>query len=193
MVRHYITDRLTLPRGQSLLDSIARILQNSADQIQIREKDLSARDLFALVQAALTLPNPRNVAILVNTRVDIALAAGASGAHLPAGSPPPQSWRNLVPKGFLIGVSCHTPDEVATAEAEGADYVVFGPVFAPLSKSSPLAPRGLAGLAQAVKSTLIPVFALGGITRENAAQCQAAGAKGIAGITLFQSQFLSGS
>jgi thiamine-phosphate pyrophosphorylase len=175
------------------LDSIAHNLQSAADQIQIREKDLSARDLFTLVQAAVALPNPRRVAILVNSRVDVALAAGASGVHLPSGSPPPQSWRNLVPKGFLIGVSCHTPNEVSTAEAEGADYVVFGPVFAPLSKSSPLAPRGLDGLAQAVKATRIPVLALGGITAENVAQCEAVGAKGIAGITLFQSQFLSGS
>jgi thiamine-phosphate pyrophosphorylase len=193
MIRHYITDRLTLPPGQSLLDSIANNLQTAADQIQIREKDLSARDLYALVQAAMTLPNPRNIPILVNTRVDVALAAGASGAHLPAGSPPPQSWCNLVPKGFLIGVSCHTPDEVTAAEAEGADYVLFGPVFAPLSKTSDLAPRGLDGLAQAVKATRIPVFALGGVSRENAAQCEAAVAKGIAGISFFQSQFSSSS
>jgi thiamine-phosphate pyrophosphorylase len=193
MIRHYITDRLALSPGQSLLDSIARNLRTGADQIQIREKDLSARDLHALVQAALALPNPRNIPILVNTRVDIAIAAGASGSHLPAGSPGPQSWRNLVPQGFLIGVSCHTREEITTAEAEEADYVVFGPVFAPLSKTSNLAPRGLDGLAQAVKATRLPVFALGGITSENAPRCEAAGARGIAGISLFQSQFSSSS
>lgn len=192
MVRHYITDRHTLPAAQTLLDSIARNLR-IADQIQIREKDLSTIHLYALVKAALSLPNPRKVAILVNTRVDIALAAGASGAHLPAGSPPAQMWRKSVPNGFLIGVSCHTPEEVRIAAEEGASYVVFGPVFAPLSKSSHLAPRGLEGLAHAVKAASIPVFALGGITRENIPLCEAAGAKGIAGISLFQSQFFSGS
>jgi thiamine-phosphate pyrophosphorylase len=192
VVRHYITDRHTLPPGQTLLDSIARNLR-IVDQIQIREKDLSAHHLYALVKAALALPNPRKVAILVNTRVDIALATGASGAHFPAGSPSPRTWRKSAPSNFLIGVSCHTPEEVRIAAEEGADYAVFGPVFAPLSKSSGLAPRGLEGLAQAVKAASIPVFALGGVTKENTPLCEAAGAKGIAGISLFQSQFFSGS
>lgn len=192
MVRHYITDRHSLPAGQTLLNSIARNLR-IADQIQIREKDLSASYLYALVKAALALPNPRKVAILVNTRVDIAIATRASGAHLPAGSASPQTWRKSAPRGFVIGVSCHTPEEVRIAAEEGADYVVFGPVFAPLSKGSLLVPRGLDGLAEAVKATSIPVFALGGITRENTPLCEAAGAKGIAGISLFQSQFFSGN
>jgi thiamine-phosphate pyrophosphorylase len=102
-------------------------------------------------------------------------------------------WRKSAPGAFLIGVSCHTAEEVRIASEEGADYVVFGPVFTPLSKSSHLSPRGLDGLAQAVKTTSIPVFALGGVTRENTPLCEAAGAKGIAGISLFQSQFFSGS
>ena len=187
MVRYYITDRHTLPARQTLLGSIAHNLRAGADWIQIREKDLSARDLRSLVQAALGLPNPRHVVILVNTRVDVALAAGASGAHLPAGSPPPQAWRAVVPKGFLIGVSCHTVEEVGAAQKEGADYVVFGPVFAPLSKASDLPPRGLDGLAQAVMAVSIPVFALGGITEENMPLCVASGAKGVAGISMFQS------
>jgi len=104
MLRCYITDRRTLPNGRALLDSISAHLQAGADWIQIREKDLFARELYDLVQAALALPNPRNVPILVNSRVDVALAAGAAGAHLPSNSPAPRSWRGLVPKGFLIGV-----------------------------------------------------------------------------------------
>lgn len=192
MLRCYITDRHTLPGGSTLLDSIARNLQAGPDWIQIREKDLSARSLYELVQAAVSLPNPRGVPILVNSRVDVALAAGASGVHLPSHSPEPRCWRGfvsreLVPKGFLIGVSCHTKDEVRAAGEEGADYVVFGPVFAPLSKGSGLAPRGLDELADAVAATDIPVLALGGVTNENAGLCIAAGAKGIAGISLFQS------
>jgi thiamine-phosphate pyrophosphorylase len=92
-----------------------------------------------------------------------------------------------VPAGFLWGVSCHSIDEVRAAEQEGAGYVVFGPVFAPLSKLSGLAPRGLDELARAARGVHIPVLALGGITRANAQSCVEAGAAGVAGISLFQS------
>ena len=181
-------------QGQSLitcaitnrLDSIARNLSR-ADWIQIREKDLPARDLFTLVEAALRLPNPRATKIIVNTRVDVALAAGAAGAHLPAGSPPANRWREIVPKGFLIGVSCHSVEEVRSAESDGADYVVFGPVFDPLSKPATLPARGLTELARAAAAVKIPVLALGGITNDNAKQCVEAGAAGVAGISLFES------
>jgi thiamine-phosphate pyrophosphorylase len=157
----------------------------SPDWVQIREKDLSARDLYELVRAATELPNPRGVKFLVNTRVDVALAAGCVGAHLPSGSPPPRFWRSITPPGFLFGVSCHTVEEVRQAEQDGADYVLFGPVFAPLSKSSNLNPRGVEELALAAACVKIPVLALGGITRRNQAACVAAGAAGIAGISLY--------
>ncbi|HEY6343597.1 MAG TPA: thiamine phosphate synthase [Bryobacteraceae bacterium] len=158
----------------------------SPDWVQIREKDLSARELYELVRGALELPNPRDVKFLVNTRVDVALAAGCAGAHLPSGSPPPRFWRSISPPGFLFGVSCHAVEEVRQAEQDGADYVLFGPVFAPLSKSSNLNPRGFEELALAAASVKIPVLALGGITRQNEAACVAAGAAGIAGISLYQ-------
>jgi len=118
--------------------------------------------------------------------MDVALAAGAAGLHLPAGSIPPRVWRPIAPPGFLIGVSCHTVDEVRAAENNGADYVVFGPVFAPVSKASDLAPRGLDGLAQAARAVRIPVLALGGVTRENTPRCMETGAAGVAGISMFQ-------
>ena len=86
----------------------------------------------------------------------------------------------------MIGVSCHSLADVRQAEAEGADYAVFGPVFTPLSKSSVLDPRGLEGLAQAAAAVRIPVLALGGVTNENSAACISTGAAGIAGISLFQ-------
>ncbi len=183
----YITDRRTLPVHTKLIDNIARNLAAGVEWIQIREKDLSARELFDLTALALGLPNPHQAKILVNTRVDVALAAGANGAHLPGGSPAPRRWRACSPKGFLMGVSCHTLDEVRAGEQEGADYVVFGPVFAPRSKVTDLEPRGLNRLAEAARAVRIPVLALGGITRENAPDCMRAGAAGVAAISLYQS------
>ncbi len=169
MIRCCITNRLTRPAG--------------ADWVQIRDKQLPARELIEIVREAMAC----GAKVLVNTRVDVAMAAGAAGAHLPAGSIAPSVWRRITPPGFLIGVSCHTLDEVQRAEAEDADYVVFGPVFAPLSKASDLAPRGLHELGRVSKAVKIPVLALGGITWDNANACVEAGAAGVAGITLFQS------
>jgi thiamine-phosphate pyrophosphorylase len=186
VLRCYITDRCQLPSREALLEAIARNLAAGIDWIQIREKDLSARDLFDLVQCARALPNPAATKILINTRVDVALAAGAAGAHLPSGSPPPSRWRAITPPDFLIGVSCHTLEEARAAEQDGADYTLFGPVFAPLSKSADLPPRGLVRLAEVARAVRIPVLALGGITRENASECTSAGAAGVAAISLFQ-------
>jgi thiamine-phosphate pyrophosphorylase len=189
MLRCYITDRKLLAAGVLLENAMARVVadrRNAPNWIQIREKDLPARELFELVRHAVDLASPASVKILVNTRFDVALAAGAAGVHLPSGAPSPERWRSLAPPGFLIGVSCHTLPDLLAAERGGADYAVFGPVFPPRSKSSDLMPRGIAGLRQAARSVKIPVLALGGITQENADECAAAGAAGIAAISLFQ-------
>ena len=164
----------------------ARAIAAGVDWVQIREKDLSVRHLLELVQRAVLLAAGSRTKIVVNSRPDIALAAHAAGMHLPAGSISPQTWRAMTPRGFLIGVSCHTIDEVAEAEASDANYVLFGPVFAPTSKASDLAPRGLAGLTAAAQAVRIPVLALGGITDANAQSCVDAGAAGVAGISMFQ-------
>jgi thiamine-phosphate pyrophosphorylase len=178
MIRYCLSDR-RLGAVESLLSS------GAVEWVQIRDKELAARELIELVRRALALPNPHGAKILVNTRVDVAMAAGAAGVHLPAGSISPSEWREITPEGFLIGVSCHSTDEVLRAEKEGADYVLFGPVFSPLSKTSDLAPRGLDELRRVSRAVKIPVLALGGITWENAAECLEAGAAGVAGITLF--------
>lgn len=152
--------------------------------IQVREKRLSARELCRWTE--LVLASAGTAKVLVNARADVALACGAAGVHLPGDAPPPSLWRPLVPPGFLFGVSCHTVEEVRRAESEGADFVLFAPVFAPLSKTSPLPPQGLARLAEACRAVRIPVLALGGVTWSNAPSCLDAGAAGIAGITLFR-------
>lgn len=208
MIRCYITDRHSIDGAslEALLGCIGRFLNEpptSGDVkwIQVREKDLGARELRDLVRSALALPSPHGSQtkcaqdstnglcagkIIVNGRMDVALAAGAAGVHLPAGSIGVDRWRAIAPQGFLIGVSCHTLDEVREAESTGADYVLFGPVFAPLSKTSDLSPRGIEGLREAVRAVRIPVLALGGITKENTQMCVDAGAAGVAGISMFQ-------
>jgi thiamine-phosphate pyrophosphorylase len=153
-----------------------------ADWVQIRDKELGGRELVELVRRAIGMARK----VLVNTRVDVAIAAGAAGVHLPSGSVAASTWRAIVPEAFLIGVSCHSLDDVLRAESEGADYVLFGPVFAPLSKGSDLAPRGVGELGRVARAVRIPVLALGGITWENAEDCVEAGAAGVAGITLFR-------
>jgi thiamine-phosphate pyrophosphorylase len=149
--------------------------------IQIRAKQLSARDLDALVRTLLRVA--RNTSVLVNTRTDVALACGAHGVHLPAGSMSPETIRRIAPAEFLIGVSCHTLDELQAAEREGADFAVYGPVFPSVTKS--LSPIGIEAFREAVASVQLSVYALGGVTAENAPQCIQAGAAGVAGISLF--------
>jgi thiamine-phosphate pyrophosphorylase len=129
--------------------------------------------------------------ILINDRLDVALATQAGGVHLGEQSLPPQEARRLAnslqrEKDFLIGASCHSLEAAQAAERGGADYLFFGPVFATPSKAAYGAPQGLERLAEVCRAVRLPVLAIGGITLENAAACVSAGASGIAAIRLFQ-------
>jgi thiamine-phosphate pyrophosphorylase len=183
VLRYYITDRKAAGGTAPLLRYAERALAQGVELLQVREKDLSARDLLRLVEQIVELARPHATRILVNARADIALAAGAHGVHLPAGSPSAEVLRAIAPPGFRIGVSTHTLAEIQTAQSESADFVVFGPVFPTPSKSGPV---GLDALREAARLSSIPILALGGITATNAQSCVDAGAAGIAGISLFQ-------
>jgi thiamine-phosphate pyrophosphorylase len=181
---YYITD------GKQLRDDplgvIASALRAGVDLVQIREKHLSPKELLDLARAAAQLARGTQTRILVSTRLDVALAAGAHGVHLPAGSVSPAEIRRISPPGFVVGVSCHDPREVRQAASEGADFAVFGPVFDTPSKRAYGPPQGLKRLQKACQQAGLPVLALGGVEVGNAAKCIAAGAAGIAGISLFQ-------
>jgi thiamine-phosphate pyrophosphorylase len=172
MVRYFITDRRLCGGLPGLLDAIERQITLGIEFIQIREKDLSARDVYEFTRKVVAVRGGRSSKILVNERADIALAAGADGVHLPAQAPVATLPR------LMVGRSCHTEDEVLRAQA---DFVTFGPVFQSPGKGPPV---GLDALRQACSHGK-PVFALGGVTWENAAGCLEAGASGIAGIRLF--------
>lgn len=154
---------------------------------QIREKSLPARVLYELTARAAEITRGSKTRLLVNDRADIALAAGADGVHLTARSLPADVVRSMCRPEFLIGVSTHSLAGARTAQAGGADFIVFGPVFDTESKRAFGEPQGLEKLRE-VTSELgeFPVLAIGGVTRENAAACIGAGASGYAGISMFE-------
>ena len=205
---YYITDRKAFPgnemdRRERLLAKVHEAVLANVDFIQLREKDLPSRELELLARAAASLiANVRNsnaervTKLLINSRADVALAVEADGIHLRSDdisvTEAKEIWQkherytsaHFSPKLPVVGVSCHSPEEVAIAEAAGASFAVFAPVFE--KKDSPGVPaKGLLSLQKASKASL-PVLALGGVTLANARSCIEAGASGIAAIRLFQ-------
>ncbi len=184
MRRYYITNRKAVGGVAAVLRCMERNIRDGVDMIQIREYDLPAAELIDLTRRAVALVAGTSTRILVNSRADIAVITGAHGVHLPANSIPPARLRPIRPSGFVIGVSCHTRMELQRAQTEDADFAVFGPVFPSPGKGAAV---GIDGLRAAVRGLRLPVYALGGITKQNAADCLAAGATGVAAITWFQS------
>lgn len=194
---YYITDRRQFPgdsrkQERLLLEKIAECAAAGVEYIQLREKDLNARALEELAGKAMNALSGSVTKLLVNARTDVALACGAHGVHLPAGDLPPSEIRAIFARANVvapvIAVSTHSPAEIVYAEAHGADFAVFGPVF---EKAGSANPEGLEQLRQVSSLTksraaALPVIALGGITLKNAVRCTEAGAAGIAGIRLFQ-------
>lgn len=209
MLLYYITDRKQFAgdetaRRSALLRKIEEAARAGVNFIQLREKDLSGRDLEILATKAAHLlrtccaiedrPKTR---LLINSRADVAIACGANGVHLPAGDisasdiralwqrkPPSAVYRDGEEKRPVISVACHSSSDVARAAAEAVDFAILAPIFE--KKNAPGAePVGLSGLREACRQK-IPIMALGGITLENAHACCEAGAAGIAGIRLFQ-------
>jgi thiamine-phosphate pyrophosphorylase len=208
MLLYYITDCTQFPGNESarrsaLLAKVRECALAGVDYIQLREKDLSGRELEELAKAVVTEVRVagRNTKLLINSRMDIAIACGADGVHLRSGEedPNPGDARAIFASAGapspIIAASCHAEKEVALAESHGADFVVFGPVF----EKSGVPGSGLQELrricakvslanekTEAVARARLPVLALGGVTLENAAECLRAGAAGVAGIRLFQ-------
>lgn len=185
---YYITDRHQLQAGSisALLSSIQRAAAWGVDFIQLREKDLSDLELFGLTKEAVRLTNSTRCRILVNGRLDIALAGGAHGVHLPSAGLSISDLKPYLPKRFILGVSTHSGREAWRAVQGGACYILLGPVFRTPSKIRFGVPLGLPRFEKICSALPVPVIGLGGIRSDNISGVLAAGAAGIAGIRLFQ-------
>jgi len=182
----YITDRRALD-PEPLLPRVLAAVRAGVDVVQIREKDLATRPLLDLVlSVAEEARRLDTTKVVVNDRLDVALAAGTAGVHLGAHSLPAGLVRSIVPAGFLVGVSCHSLEEALGTEEAGADYILFGPIFETPSKLSYGPPLGIEKLRKVASQVRLPILALGGITVERIRPCLEAGATGIAGIRIFQ-------
>lgn len=177
---YLITDRRSLAPGQDLLATVRSALQGGVRAVQLREKDLSAAELYPLALELRRLTREFSARLLINDRVDLALAVAADGVHLGNHSLPVAVARQILGYERLIGVSTHHPHEVERAAAGGADFVTFGPVYATPSKLPYGPPVGLKSLAAACAHASLPLFALGGVTAAHLSELRAAGCTRVA-------------
>ena len=181
--RLYLVTDHTQTAGRPLIETVAAALRGGVDAVQLRAKDLTARELVALGAHLRPLCDQHRARLLVNDRIDVALAVGADGVHLPATSFSPRDARRLLGPEAWIGVSTHTLAEARNAHDAGADFILFGPIFDTPSKRAFGAPVGLDALGEVARAVPTPVVAIGGITAQRAAAVRARGARGIAVIS----------
>ena len=187
-----VTDRTRWADDRDGVEQVRRRLVELAgeavaagiDLLQVRERGLETADLAALVNDILAVTRGTPTRVVVNDRLDVALACGADGVHLRADSIAPRAARSMVPTGFLVGRSVHQVDE-AREQAAWVDYLLAGTMFPTSSKPSSVAWLGEGGLAAIVRAVRVPVLAIGGITVDRVAQVAEAGAAGVAAIGLF--------
>lgn len=178
---YLVTDRHATG-GRPLVETVERALQGGADTVQLRDKDLPTNQLYATALRLREATRRHDAKLLINDRIDIAIAVDADGVHLPAASFAIADARTLLGDQRLIAVSTHSLEEARAADRAGADFVVFGPIFETPSKRSYGPPQGLAKLEEVVRSVKVPVVAIGGIDQTNAAEVYATGARGVAAI-----------
>jgi thiamine-phosphate pyrophosphorylase len=178
----YLVSDRTQTGGRPLLEVVERALRGGIRAVQLRERGLTTRELLALAAALRALTRRHGAALLVNDRIDVALACGADGVHLPVHSFAITDARRLLGAQRLIGVSTHAPGELAAADAAGADFAVFGPVYDTPAKRAYGPALGPAAIADARRATRLPLFAIGGVDVERVAAVQAHGADGVAVI-----------
>ncbi|PKN12815.1 MAG: thiamine phosphate synthase [Deltaproteobacteria bacterium HGW-Deltaproteobacteria-4] len=177
---YLISDRKSLPSGQELVATVRAALRGGVRAVQLREKDLSAAELYPLALALRQVTREFSARLLINDRVDLALAVDADGVHLGAHSLPVSVVRQLLGEQRIIGVSTHHPDEVHRAAVAGADFVTFGPVYSTPSKIAYGPPVGLEPLAAVCADPPLPVFALGGVSVARLPELRAAGCAHVA-------------
>jgi thiamine-phosphate pyrophosphorylase len=185
-----ITDRVRAgARGaDATIERVGWAARAGVHLVQVRERDLDGGALASLVQRCLAAVRGTHARVIVNERLDVALAAGAHGVHLRADSMPAVRARSLCPAGFLIGRSVHARGEAVGAELDGGlDYLVFGTVFPTPSKPE-RPPAGAPAHAEVVRAVRLPVLAVGGVTADNLREVGAAGAAGFAAIGLFAAE-----
>ncbi|MXY31450.1 MAG: thiamine phosphate synthase [Gammaproteobacteria bacterium] len=177
---------ITDPRprcGRPLEEVVAEVAAAGATAIQLRDKEAPPRELLALARRLRAVTARQRALLIVNDRLDIALAAGADGVHLGPDDVPVAAARRVVPDGFLLGHSTDDPGLARRAEADGADYLGCGTVFPTTSKADAGAVIGVGGLAAVARSVGIPVLAIGGVTAERVPLLGGSGADGVAGIS----------
>jgi len=177
-----VTDRHQT-NGRSLVPLLQRVLAAAAPAIQLRERDLSTRELLTLAYEVQALTASRTSNLFINDRIDVALALEGDGVHLRSNSLPVSTARQLMGVQRLLGVSVHAVEEAVRAESQGADYVVLGPIFETPSKQMFGPPLGIHTLEKACRQVNIPIIGIGGVTALRAREMRHAGAFGVAVIT----------